>query len=326
MAKKKKQNQRKKFRSLILLLFLTVVMFSTATYAWFTANQTVTVSSLDVNVEASNGLQISADATNWKTIISNADLTQGYTGSTNMLPAQVSAVSTDGQVDTTTGHLNMYKGDVGADDTTGDYNITATKSTEASGSTGDFIAFDLFLKVDQDKEIYLTTSSKVTAKEGTDDKGLKNTARVGFVTLGTGTSDSSVTTLQGLNNAISSKAIIWEPNADTHTSYGTAEGTLYGIDTTGATTTYYGLTQAIGTAIPLKDALTGTNTTYTTQVTPNLSTAADYTQSQVIFSLKAGVTKIRVYMWIEGQDIDCENNASGTDISYTLQFSISKDA
>ena len=39
----------------------------------------------------------------------------------------------------------------------------------------------------------------------------------------------------------------------------------------------------------------------------------------VLFSnLAAGITKVRVYMWVEGQDIDCENNASGTDLSYTI--------
>ena len=27
-------------------------------------------------------------------------------------------------------------------------------------------------------------------------------------------------------------------------------------------------------------------------------------------------------MWIEGQDVDCENNASGSDISFNVQFSI----
>ena len=27
-------------------------------------------------------------------------------------------------------------------------------------------------------------------------------------------------------------------------------------------------------------------------------------------------------MWIEGQDVDCENDASGSDLSYNLQFSI----
>ena len=40
------------------------------------------------------------------------------------------------------------------------------------------------------------------------------------------------------------------------------------------------------------------------------------------FSLQEGITKIRVYMWIEGQDVDCENNASGSDITFKLEFKV----
>lgn len=42
--------------------------------------------------------------------------------------------------------------------------------------------------------------------------------------------------------------------------------------------------------------------------------------------LKAGITKVRIYMWVEGQDVDCENNASGGDISFNLQFSSNKNS
>ena len=45
-----------------------------SSYAWFTANQTVTISQLQVKVEAANGLQISADAQNWKTVLDINDL------------------------------------------------------------------------------------------------------------------------------------------------------------------------------------------------------------------------------------------------------------
>ena len=42
---KNKKERRKKLRSLILLLFITIIMFGTSTYAWFTANRTVTIQS-----------------------------------------------------------------------------------------------------------------------------------------------------------------------------------------------------------------------------------------------------------------------------------------
>jgi len=38
--------------------------------------------------------------------------------------------------------------------------------------------------------------------------------------------------------------------------------------------------------------------------------------------LVAGVTKIRVYMWIEGHDYDCQDFASGTDLAFNLGFTI----
>ena len=37
--------------------------------------------------------------------------------------------------------------------------------------------------------------------------------------------------------------------------------------------------------------------------------------------LQPGVTKFRVYMWLEGQDVDCENGATGTDISFNIELS-----
>ena len=44
------------------------------------------------------------------------------------------------------------------------------------------------------------------------------------------------------------------------------------------------------------------------------------------FSLKAGITKMRIYMWVEGQDVDCENTASGGNIIYSLQITTESGA
>ena len=36
------------------------------------------------------------------------------------------------------------------------------------------------------------------------------------------------------------------------------------------------------------------------------------------FMLPEGISKIRVYAWVEGQDIDCENNAAGSDFKFNF--------
>ena len=59
---------------------------------------------------------------------------------------------------------------------------------------------------------------------------------------------------------------------------------------------------------------------YFQAVTPTITTAKDFDTQQTLLNLKPGITKVRIYMWVEGQDVDCENNASGTDISFNVQI------
>ena len=54
----KRKQKKTSLKSAVLLLLLMAVLLITSSYAWFTANQTVTVSALQVKVEATNGLQI----------------------------------------------------------------------------------------------------------------------------------------------------------------------------------------------------------------------------------------------------------------------------
>jgi carboxyl-terminal processing protease len=66
---KKTNKRRQSSKSLIVLIVLTAILMISSSYAWFTSNQTVTIGTIDVNVRASNGLQISVDAETWQPII-----------------------------------------------------------------------------------------------------------------------------------------------------------------------------------------------------------------------------------------------------------------
>lgn len=323
----KKQNKKRSrsFKSSILLLLLLAVLLISSTYAWFTANQTVTVSPIKVNVQATNGLQISTDGTNWKSVISNADLTANiattYASNTNQVPSELAPVSTNGGV--TDGKLDMYYGTVSTN-AGGDYILTSTKQTDTAGTTGYYIAFDLFLRVDADTPIFITPTSQVKHLEDATDVGLQNAARVAFINEGTTASGSGLATIQGLNSGTTST--IWEPNYDTHTAAGAANaGDTYGIadvQTTGAEALeYYGIKAAFTSAEDVKvQQLTAPSSTYFEKVTPTIKTVNGFSDNQPFATLSKGITKIRVYMWIEGQDADCENGASGTDIQFNLQF------
>ena len=72
---------------------------------------------------------------------------------------------------------------------------------------------------------------------------------------------------------------------------------------------------------PMKQVTTANpSDTYFSAITPTYKTVDSSTSTIEFKKLKAGVTKIRVYMWVEGQDVDCENGASGSDIKFDLQF------
>ena len=117
---------------------------------------------------------------------------------------------------------------------------------------------------------------------------------------------------------------IWFPNNNISCSVsGISHAAIY----TSATVTsnsptvlaYNGLKAEISTGVPLNS----TNASYFGSVTGLFSTTnAGVGNGQTWFKLQAGITKVRFYLWIEGQDVDCENNASGQSLSYDMQFSL----
>lgn len=332
MTKKEvKQNRRKRklFLAILMILF-TGVLLTASTYAWFTANKTVTVEQIDVKVAATNGLQISVDAANWKPTITNDDILNAsgtYSAAVNQIPSgDSSPVSTVGAINGTTGFMNMYAGAIESDGE--NYILTASPSVETNGTAGQFVAFDLFFQTTEATDIYLTSASNVVHSSGV--KGIQNAARVAFVMQGNVAPGSTAAAAQELKAETTNEVIIWEPNYDVHTATGVSNAlNTYGHVTTqtgAARLNYVGVKSTITAAN--KVALNSTDANYFSAVTPQITTTAAGIGDNFVkaFSLNAGITKIRFYMWIEGQDVDCENDASGGSISYNLQFSMNATA
>ena len=337
MAKTNKKDERKRrLLFLIFLFMLTVTIGGTATYAWFTSNRSISVDPLDVNVTTVNGLQISADGVNWSAKVTRADLegakTGEYPGATNQLPATLGAVSTSGRV--TAGLLDMYYGRVTTDERTGNYMLTTTKQTEEINCVGDtacagkyYIAFDLFIKADAAMDIVMTSNSGVVTT-GDYDRGIQNSARVAFLKEGQYDATTPVATIQGAKLATDSK--IWEPNYNSHTTQGAQNaysvyGTTVPIDGTADRLNYVGVKANIADpGVNIKNTTTDTTNfepvaiTYET-ITGNTSDIDFRVGSD---KLEKGITKYRIYWWVEGQDVDAENNATGTAMRLNLEFAI----
>lgn len=363
----RKRRSKKRLLLLLLLLLMTGVMLSTSTYAWFTSNRTVTVDDIDVEVSVGGGLQLSVDGTSWKSIITGDDIAGAintYGAATNQMPTVMTPVSTAAN-SLSNGYLSMWKGDIETSETAtnlGEYILTTTDVstvTDSSvedpgantGKNGHFVMFDLFVRLDEksdaDVPIYLTKSSDVIVTDGGADLGTQNSARVAFINQGSVANGSSISDIQALVTTETSDIQVWEPNFDAHTDTGLANAyTYYNSDANGdaynkavaqSQLTYYGVTSQIQTANDIilsnANATDGkvNGTAAFAAVTPGLKTSKGWTTETAYLKLldltPQTITKLRVYFWVEGQDVDNENNASGGQITLKLSFSLNdKDA
>lgn len=319
------KNRDIRFVYLLILLFITAVLFATSTYAWFTVNRLVQVDSLNVKVEAAGGIDISTDGIHWKSGINGEDITEAskfYASSINQIPMKMEPVSTGGNV--SNGMLEMFFGTV-SNDSKGNFVITSKRDIEVSGNRdGNFIAFDLFFRVTKDTALYLTSNS---GAKYTGDKipGIENASRFAFLVLGNTNSGSSPDVIQSMRG--NQGVYIWEPNYDVHSNGGVRNAyDTYGIvvnNSGNGAILYDGIVSDIKSD---EGILIGKANS---QIYPNLFkrvnvdylTGANFTNSVSIFGLKSGITKVRVYIWLEGQDVDCENNSSVGNIDFMFELS-----
>ncbi len=323
---KEKRKKRRKIALFVILLLLTAVL-GTVTYAWFSANMKLTIDTMDINVETMAGIQVSANGINWSNTITKDDLINAiktYPSATNQLPETLSGCSTDGSVSGKT--MNMYHGNTRLHGEEG-YFLTATKQTEIN-CVGDeqcsgkhYIAFDIFLLVNESANLVVTGESHVHNKNNKVEGG-ENSARVGFVNLGTLADTSNGSAAQYLANASSS--IIWEPNYDTHTENGVKNAqSIYGLTTsqTGAARLPY---KGVNSEITGKGVLISAtdSSPYFSTVNPQITTTKGFSGDQDFTTITRGITKMRIYFWLEGQDVDLENKVSGGELEFKLEIAI----
>lgn len=324
-----KRRKKNRLFYLLLLLFVTVISLSVSSYAWFTSNRLVKVDLLNVSVKAQGGIEISVDGSNWKSSVSADDITkarENYPNSVNQIPSVLEPVSSVMDIDN--GKVKLFYG-VALNNSDGDYILDTTRSIEeesfGNDSNGKFVTFDLFLKVNKDIDLYLTPESNVTYG-GDTSFGIENAVRFAFVVEGSTFTGSSLDVIQNLTTNDRNNVYVWEPNYDVHTLNGVNNARdVYGINigTTSDSLLYDGVAKEFDKDknITTTKANSKYYPEYFSTVKVDYYTISGFNNNVKMFNIKNGISKIRVYMWIEGQDVDCENNASIGNVALSLQFS-----
>lgn len=313
----KKTIKKRAFVSAIAMLIVSAIVLTSSTFAWFSMSKQATVDSMDLTVSSPEGIQISANASAWTANLTideifNTDETtdsryDAYEGNANLYPADFVPVSSSFEYpDTDTGRVNFYKATL---DDTGHANVSLVSQTAGNADNAGLIAFDLFFKVANDTTVYFGTSE---FKDNSASDVL-TALRLGFTPLGNVPIGSTAAEAQALNAFTSGKGnIVYEVDCMNRSadakSLGQTDGKI--------PTKYIAATSAAGQTT---NGILNNTQTHTTAA--KLVTDTD-NASVKSFNLKAGVTKMRVFLWVEGNDIDCQNSIAGAAFTAALKFTI----
>ena len=331
--------------ALVIFIISTYAWFSTQRNVSITnLNGTVEVAEgLEISLDAenwSNGLVL-GDEEGQLDIIEDA-----YEGNHNIKPTEMLPVSTLGLVGSNRTDLLMLRGTLNNSIQLNNIQQMDEEETNSEITTyPGYFAFDVFLKNssrqdDIDDVLQLNYDSSLEIME-TDKSatGLQNTARVAFAKY-TGTSDTmadQATILKetagvgvGSSPVYISDVAIWEPNSNDHVEYvvqnnNKITGAGSGFNATTQMDTYAltdsSLSQSIADIYKwdgserllqkqnvLQTTKTSTEDYSIAEGVQNLVSTSDGTTEFGIAPNK--ICRIRIYLWLEGQDVDCINYAS----------------
>lgn len=375
--KRKTGRKKKKIVMLFCVIFLTSVILVVETVAWFIGTAEAKVNSFEIGISSGESLKLSLDGEEWadtltiteENITGSGGSGQAYAGNTNHWAGENGLIpmSTSGTLNTATSRLELY-GKSSLSATEGGFRLMANKIDNSETEQDGYVVFDLFIKngsgtayieeynPEDDEDIYLTTTSKVSSQSsGSTDYGLANSVRVAFSQIGrvpaTTEDPTDITSISCSGMAENTKlceevgTTIWEPNDTKHdtnlTTYfskvckkktGPGEYTEEPCDTVndGTATATYVVKEEISSSdnVDVYDGLNDySGSTKLEKVDTFTDTMKNLTEQNrpTFFKLAPNsITKIRVYVYLEGQDVDNYDLISlGKKIS--VQFGFTKD-
>lgn len=345
ISKKKKEQlkqstSRKKInmKLAILLILITGVLLIFSTYAWFSTNLNVKIKTFNMVVTKNVGLTISFDAINFDTNIEISsdillnELKKTYPNNLSQWAENgLIPVSSNGISNPNSYFFDMYYSGGGVlyanKNKDRGYIRTALSEEKQIRQFNRYIAFDLFFRNDSgspiDDNLYFDPTSiiNMTDENASEEmKGLLNSIRIGIVKVGSLPIDANPRDIQNISCNNNCKSVIYEPFSKNHENLAIERSKKFGIDLlNGSNFPTYGCIKA-GGPIYVGNTVSGSSN-LNTEFFKLQDTMTDDDLNEPLFTIPDGITKTRVYLWIEGQDIDSlETDSAGADLDISLNF------
>ena len=325
-----------------IVTFFVGVLLSVATYAWFSASLNVKVKFFDVKVSTETGLFISLDGINFSDSVDIShdsiitDLKRLYPNHTNQWASSgLWSVSSNGIPNPNSDKFAMYNGNMRKYTDKARKGLRFVNTTlipeDESSDWNQYVAFDIFLKnvsgSPKKDNLYIGRTTYIDFDDTADDEtrekmqDIFNTMRMGIVKIGETSLKADVNTIQNLQCNGGCQSIIYEPNSLKHNEESIEAAAELGISL--ADNTYvptYGVI-AEGTYLNHKSGFINSGVSLDTEHFALQNTIFESDFTKPIFEIPNGITKCRVYVWIEGQDVDAlEVHSEGAPVALNLDL------
>ncbi len=302
--------KKRTFISAIAMLVVSAIVLTSSTFAWFSMAKRVEVETMELNITSPDGVQLSGNANAFTTMLTLADLKgettarwAAYEGNENNFPELLVPSSSNMYVSRSL--PTFFAGSI---DDEGYINATQVASDTTSG----YVAFDIFVKVGQDQKVYWNETTVACD----DNPDVVSAMRVALVNCGTVPAKAEAPAILGVKpaNANQNRVVMYEPNSTNHTD---ASGY-----SDGATVPDLYLTSTFSKRTPTGN---GKNIMQETQYAgAALGTRATDSNkaSNAYFDAVTGINRVRVYLWMEGNDVDCANDVAGATLNFNLVLTI----
>lgn len=273
------------FTTLVVTIFAIVAL----SYSWFQSSNSGNVSSITMEVAGVSGIELSGDAENWGNQLSQNDLNINK-------DIYIDSISSAGKV--IDGNLQLYS-----------INRVDNKYQTRKSSNELYIEFDFYIR-NNDTVAKALTLGKNSKTIDLNDKDLSLSTRVAFINLGAATTLAGAKNLNGAG--VHHVDYIWEPNSTTRTS---RIGIYHNNYLKEGKMSYNGVAKEIDNATFKENLITNSGEELDV-IHVDTFDPIGAGENDKITTLPQGagagtITKIRVYIWCEGQDLDCNNSTSG---------------
>jgi hypothetical protein len=325
------------FNVMLIVAFFLGVLLIGSTYAWLSSTLDVRINFLNLTVSNDSGLSISLDGITFgESVMVSEDILMNElkatypNHTTQWCGLGLFPISTIGIKNPNAEKFHLY-----GNSRLGTYNYedgTSAKLIDthlmyeiAPKKNSVFVAFDLFLRNNSGSpmpdNLYFRDGTGIffDGVDFSDYDGVFNSLRLGMLKIGTTSKNADPIDIQNVKCDNKCESIIYEPNSTAHSEGSrlrALEDNIVLYD--GVASKTFAIIDE-GRDVNIVSGQPGTGVPLDLKTFQIQDTITNF--NEPIFEIPNGITKFRVYVWVEGQDVDSLNTkANQMDLSVVINF------